>query len=295
MKKFKRVLYLDDEENNLKSFYSLFNDDFEVYTAETAAEALKILSNKEVQVILSDHRMPNVTGVDFLSSIIELYPEPIRILTTGYSDIEAVIQSVNKAKVYYYLTKPWDLFLARLTLENAIRIYYENKSTNQAPPPTKNKIFISHSSKDIKLVSSFVDNILKLCIGLNDSDIFCTSIEEMGIRSGQNFREAIKTELINSKVIIQIITANYKESEVCMNEMGAAWVLNKNVVPFILSPINFTNVGFIQSSNQLLALDQKDKLLKFIEDSRGSLYDLNLNVISVNRYIDIFINSIIKV
>jgi hypothetical protein len=69
---------------------------------------------------------------------------------------------------------------------------------------------------------------------------------------------------MKSSDVIQIITSNYKESEICLNEMGAAWVLNNTVIPFILSPITYTSVGFIHSPNQLLRLNDENDLLEFI-------------------------------
>ena len=285
----KAILYIDDVSHNLQSFKLLFNDDYKVFTALNADEGLKILSKNSIQIIICDQKMPGKTGIEFFSSILLSYPKPIRILLTAYVDAQSAVEAINKAKIYQHVTKGWDEFDMRLTIENALRLYYDkNPLVNE-----KNKFFISHSSKDSEIVEPFIDNIL--CLGLNISrdDIFCSSIDEMGIRSGKNFREIIKDELQNSKAVIQIITKNYKESEVCLNEMGAAWVLNSTVVAFILEPITFNNVGFIHSVNQLLKLNDKNKLLKFIEDYKGELFDTNINMVALNRHIDNFLKSLV--
>jgi response regulator RpfG family c-di-GMP phosphodiesterase len=101
------VLYIDDEPHNLVSFRASFRRHFNIYTAESAVEGKKILSTTEIHVILSDQRMPKMTGIEFFESILNTYPDPIRILVTGYTDINAVIDAINRGQVYKYLTKPW--------------------------------------------------------------------------------------------------------------------------------------------------------------------------------------------
>ena len=84
------------------------------------------------------------------------------------------------------------------------------------------KIFVSHSSKDEKIVKMFVEDILDLGLSVKTSEIFCTTTDGTKIESGEDWRNAIKDNLQSSKVTILIITPNYKESEICQNEMGAA-------------------------------------------------------------------------
>ena len=102
------VLYIDDEINNLNSFKASFRRDFTVFTAESAEEGRKILEQETIHVILSDQRMPKTTGIEFFQSILQTHPDPIRILITGYTDINAVIDAINVGQVYKYLSKPWN-------------------------------------------------------------------------------------------------------------------------------------------------------------------------------------------
>lgn len=118
-----RVLYVDDEVHNLHSFKAAFRRDFEVFTAESAAEGRKILANEDIKVIITDQRMPETTGVEFLESIIPSYPDPIRILLTGYTDIQAVIDAINKGQIYHYITKPWDEEQLRNIINNAYEVF----------------------------------------------------------------------------------------------------------------------------------------------------------------------------
>lgn len=116
-----RVLYIDDEENNLQAFKASFRRQYEIYTAISAAEGLKILENISVQVILADQKMPGTTGVEFFKSITDTYPDPIRILLTGYTDIEALADAINHGDIYRYITKPWN----DLELHNSIKNAYD--------------------------------------------------------------------------------------------------------------------------------------------------------------------------
>ena len=138
------VLYVDDQLLNLKAFQSSFRRIFNVYIAKTPAEGLAILDNHEIEVILSDQRMPDETGVDFFESILTKYPNPIRILVTGYSDINVVIDAINKGQVYRYITKPWHELDLKLSIESAYQLYLLKEQNNKLN--TKyNKVFNASS------------------------------------------------------------------------------------------------------------------------------------------------------
>lgn len=117
------VLYLDDEVHNLTAFNASFRRTFNVFTAINAIEARKVLESEEIHIILTDQRMPVTTGVDFLESIIPDYPKPIRILLTGYADVNAVIDSINRGHVYNYIQKPWSEEDLKQSIEEAYEHY----------------------------------------------------------------------------------------------------------------------------------------------------------------------------
>jgi signal transduction histidine kinase len=102
------LLVLDDEPDVVKSVQDLLRMDYRVLGTSNAQEALDILGREDVQLIMTDQRMPGMTGVEFLSKIRGEYPEAIRLLFTGYADIHAVIGAINQGNVYRYITKPWD-------------------------------------------------------------------------------------------------------------------------------------------------------------------------------------------
>lgn len=117
-----RILYVDDEEHNLQAFKATFRRDYKIHLALSAEEARVFLKTDEVDIIITDQRMPEETGVNLLASIIPLYPDPVRILLTGYTDIQAVIDAINKGQVYHYLTKPWEADYMRTVIKNAFEV-----------------------------------------------------------------------------------------------------------------------------------------------------------------------------
>jgi DNA-binding NtrC family response regulator len=102
------ILVVDDETDILHSLRSLLRRDFEVFTANSGAEAMKILENEVIHLVMTDQRMPQMTGVEFLTHVKTDHPEAMRLIFTGYADIRAVIDAINQGNVFRYVSKPWD-------------------------------------------------------------------------------------------------------------------------------------------------------------------------------------------
>lgn len=123
------VLYVDDEQNNLNSFRSTFRRQFRVFTAINAVEALKQLKkHPEIKVIISDQRMPDVTGVEFFEKIRHIYPNKVRIILTGYTDINAVVDAINKGQVYRFIDKPWNNDLVQIAVQDGMELFDTRKN-----------------------------------------------------------------------------------------------------------------------------------------------------------------------
>jgi CheY-like chemotaxis protein len=119
------ILFVDDEANTRKYFRRLFGEKFRILEAEDGVEALKVFRqhSAEIGIIVTDQRMPNETGVGFLSKIAGDYPDIIKILSTAYSDIDAAIGSVNEGGIFRYMTKPWDIPQLEVTLRRAMEFF----------------------------------------------------------------------------------------------------------------------------------------------------------------------------
>jgi DNA-binding NtrC family response regulator len=104
-----RVLYLDDDQGNLDSFKANFRQEFEVFTATNPVEAYNLIDSERIQIVITDHNMPSMSGVEFLESISKDFPYVQRILLTGFTDLVPVVEAVNKGKVFRILTKPFNM------------------------------------------------------------------------------------------------------------------------------------------------------------------------------------------
>jgi len=118
-----KILYVDDESRNLTAFKASFRRNYALCTAPSAAEGAQLPKENPVHIIIADQRMPQMTGVEFLESILDEYPDPIRILLTGYADMNAVIDAINKGKIFHYLTKPWNEEELDMTIARAFDVY----------------------------------------------------------------------------------------------------------------------------------------------------------------------------
>lgn len=118
------VLIIDDEKNILTAIERLLKkEDFSVFTGEIGSEGIKLLNEHEFDVIISDMRMPEMNGVQFLSEAIKIQPQAIRIILSGYAEKESVIEAINTGNIWNYITKPWDNEQLCITIRSAIEIY----------------------------------------------------------------------------------------------------------------------------------------------------------------------------
>jgi len=122
-----KILYIDDELNNLVGFKASFRLNYQILVAVNTSEAVEILTkNPDIRIIFSDQRMPDKTGVEFFEEIRSWFPHPIRILITGYSDIEDVIQAINRGHIFRYVKKPWSDSDILSAIEEAHKFYLAN-------------------------------------------------------------------------------------------------------------------------------------------------------------------------
>jgi serine/threonine-protein kinase len=129
-----RVLFVDDEERILAGLRSLFRQDYNVFISDTPEDALELVKRHDIQIIVSDQRMPNMTGVELLRQVKEAAPQVVRILLTGYSDLAALVGSINQGEIFRFVKKPWDNDELRQVIASASKIVSELADV-QVPPP----------------------------------------------------------------------------------------------------------------------------------------------------------------
>lgn len=119
-----KMLVVDDEPDNLDLLYRTFRRDFQVLKAESGVHALRVLAEEgEVAVIISDQRMPEMKGTEFLSRTVPNFPDTIRIILTGFTDVEDLVEAINSGQVYKYITKPWDPNELKAVVQRAAETY----------------------------------------------------------------------------------------------------------------------------------------------------------------------------
>ncbi|MBS2099978.1 hybrid sensor histidine kinase/response regulator [Carboxylicivirga linearis] len=151
------ILYVDDEPSNLRIFKDTFRRSFNIHIATSAKEGIQILDNHNIDLIISDQRMPEMTGVELLKYSFQKYPKTNRILLTGYSDIKAIEEAINQARVFQYVQKPWSEKSLLEIIGDALRVQEleeENERQKEALKIAKEK-----AEKSDQLKTEFIYNL----------------------------------------------------------------------------------------------------------------------------------------
>lgn len=153
------ILYVDDEKNNLDGFKAAFRRNYDIALAQNAEEALSILSeNPNIPIILSDQRMPKITGAELFRTVADQYPDSVRILITGYADLEATIQAINEGKIFYYIPKPINPPEVGLILKKAYDTYYLQIS-NKILTQEKEALLLKSEREEKELIKAQLQNL----------------------------------------------------------------------------------------------------------------------------------------
>lgn len=117
------VLYVDDEPSNLRLFERYFERDYKIFTAGSAQQAREILRRQNIHLVITDQRMPGMTGVELLEAIKDEHPDIARMIVTAYSDVRVVIQAISAGRLDHYVTRPWDPDEVRIAIDRALDGY----------------------------------------------------------------------------------------------------------------------------------------------------------------------------
>lgn len=126
-----KIMVVDDEPANLRLLERLFRQDYNVLTAESGEEALQLLGQHDAALLITDQRMPGMTGVELLKHTATIRPHMVRIILTGYADVDTLVEAINSGLVYKYVTKPWNNEELRLTVNRALEHYETNKARHE--------------------------------------------------------------------------------------------------------------------------------------------------------------------
>ena len=164
------VLYVDDLQTNLILFQATFEHDYNIILADSAAKALEILKEQEIQVLVTDQRMPDMTGTELLEIVSRDYPEVRRFLLTAFTDFETVVEAVNKGHIHGYVNKPLQAEEVRISINNSLEMYYLRKRNNEMMIELENANqeltgLDGMKSEIIKVISQEIRNPLNRIMG----------------------------------------------------------------------------------------------------------------------------------
>jgi class 3 adenylate cyclase len=174
------ILYVDDEEHNLISFEATFRREYKVHTAKSAAEGIAIMRENEIHLVITDQRMPEMTGIQFLEKIAPEFPDTIRMILTGFSDIGVIVEAINSGRVFRYITKPWDENELRMTIENAKQLFGLQISNRELMTSLQQKV--EEQEQTLRLFVRYVpEQVVKKTLENSQEAIFQGELRNVAI------------------------------------------------------------------------------------------------------------------
>ena len=305
-----KILYVDDEIDNLKIFQMTFNAYYDVYIANSAEEGMASIEKEDFNVVISDERMPKTTGVEFLTAVKEKSPNISRIILTAYSDMQSVIAAINKGRIYHYVTKPWDEDMFKIVIDNAYeknQLYIENQRLIHSLKSAKKKI----QNHNRRLEDEVRDRIAEILDQQKKIQEVRQNVIELELQGAKKNKEELQSEIekINKKLTtfsLQKIQKNNLLTEL-KEELGQIMDMVDNshsrkiqqTIRFVVNTINterdwedfkvyFENVH----SNFYKTLKQNYRNLTPNEIHLSALLRLNMNIKQASNILGIAPDSV---
>ncbi|MGE0557579.1 MAG: response regulator [Burkholderiales bacterium] len=240
-----KILFVDDEERILNALRSIFRAHYNVFTASSGPEAMEFLKRFRPHVIISDQRMPEMTGVEFLRQVRDFAPHTVRILLTGYSDLASIVGSINDGEVFRFISKPWDNADIQKTIAEAAAIALELADMATAPVIVPEKIssgilVIDQDQSVFRAAAELISNVCPV-LHAPDIDRALTTLAEQeiavivaDIRGGdQKSLAAFKLLKQDHPEILAIVMTEASDSELVIDLINQAQVFR-----FLTKPLN---------------------------------------------------------
>ena len=227
------LLFVDDEEDIIAALYDTFAYDYNVFKTTNPKEALEIVKKEDIALIISDQRMPDMTGSELLAEIYDAKPETIRILLTGYADINAAVDAINKGSIHKYVEKPWNDEKLQDMVASLVKIYEESKE----------KLSILSDVQDvIKSESSFrtiMDHIKEgICAISEDGSVNFANMSALNILGYGSINEVASKNVFNiSDTDLEEFRAEFKASRKVKGRIFTATAKDDSSVDILLTPI----------------------------------------------------------
>ena len=204
-----RILCVDDEKNVLKSVERLFlDDDYEILTAPSGDEGLEVLRNAgPIQIVISDYRMPEMNGIDFLKEVNRNWPDTVRIVLSGYADTASIVSAINEGQIYKFIPKPWNDDELKVTIANAIERYNLHKQNIEFAEELK------RSNKELQTLNKNYEKLIE------------ERVSELVVQNNilvyaQNILDSLPVAVIGIDSDGLIVLCNKKGSDMFLDDKG---------------------------------------------------------------------------
>ena len=203
------ILYVDDEEHNLISFAATFRKEYKIHTAINGNEAIEIMRHNDIKLVITDQRMPEMTGIQLLEKLSPEFPDSIRMILTGFSDIEVIIEAINSGRVFRYITKPWDENELRMTLENARQLFELQSRNRSLMAELKTKV--EEQDQTLKLFIKYVpEQVVKQTLEKSQESIFEGDLRNVSVLFCDIRGFTSLSEVLSPKEVVSFLNEYYQ-------------------------------------------------------------------------------------
>jgi signal transduction histidine kinase len=276
------ILYIDDEVENLRGFQFLFKKNYNIYIAVSAEEGFTILKKNKIKLVIADQRMPKMSGVDFFEIASKMYPDIIRIILTGYSDIEAIIKAINKGKIFKYVTKPWDKDELKLIIDNALWSYNiaaENKNLILSLKEANAKLEEANQTLENKVKDRTKEILKQKNEIVKQRDLAKSQKDQITIQNEELTKHRNKLEILVQERTIDLVIAKEKAEQ--SDKLKSAFLANFSHE--IRTPMNAI-MGFSQLlANSKRSENEKREFIDLILVNSQHLLNLINEIIDISR------------
>jgi len=203
------ILYVDDEEHNLISFAATFRKEYKIHTATNGNDAIEIMRENNIKLVITDQRMPEMTGIQLLEKISPEFPDSVRMILTGFSDIEVIIEAINNGRVFRYITKPWDENELRMTIENARQLFDLKSSNRSLMAELQQKV--EEQDQTLKLFVKYVpEQVVKRTLEKSQDSIFEGELRNVAVLFCDIRGFTPLSEVLTPKEVVSFLNEYYQ-------------------------------------------------------------------------------------
>ncbi len=203
------ILYVDDEEHNLTSFAATFRKDYKIHICTNGNEALEIMRHNDIKLVITDQRMPEMTGIQLLEKLSPEFPDSIRMILTGFSDIEVIIEAINSGRVFRYITKPWNENELKMTIENARQLFDLQTRNKDLVEELQQKV--EEQDQTLKLFTRYVpEQVVKSTLEKSQESIFEGELRNVAVLFCDIRGFTPLSEVLSPKEVVSFLNEYYQ-------------------------------------------------------------------------------------